>query len=344
MTSENAVAQRYTVAESGVFVNDLPLHMNCRVAAATVDDLMRAAINHAFEHGVAIRPTKGAALDIIGASLVLTNPRARLSRSETRGKAISAIAELCWYLAGSEDLSQISYYLSKYGASAETDGSLLGAYGPRIIGSAETSPLRDVVTRLKVNSSSRQAVVQILRPGDLTSAQKDVPCTIALQFLLRDDYLTLVTTMRSNDMVLGLPHDVFAFTMLQEIVATALDVEVGPYFHNVGSLHLYESDFKAARAFLDEGFQPTDEAMPAMPKRSAWKDIAEFVDCEAAIRGGASPLSVRLPSELYWRNLAILLACFSACVAADVDTMKSLASQLSDSYYQLYVDDRIDKI
>jgi thymidylate synthase len=37
----------------------------------------------------------------------------------------------------------------------------------------------------------------------------------------------MVTTMRSNDAYLGLPHDVFCFTMLQEIIARSLGREIG---------------------------------------------------------------------------------------------------------------------
>ena len=60
--------------------------------------------------------------------------------------------------------------------------------------------------------------------------------------------------MRLNDALVGLPHDVFCFTMLQEIVARSLSVELGGYKHAVGSLHLYKTHVDAAHQFLEEGW------------------------------------------------------------------------------------------
>jgi thymidylate synthase len=84
------------------------------VAADTLDDLMRAAMDNILKHGAWIRPTKGAAIELSGVLLELTNPRARLSRTETRGKPYSCMGELCWYLAGTNDLGFIFYYLPSY--------------------------------------------------------------------------------------------------------------------------------------------------------------------------------------------------------------------------------------
>jgi len=45
--------------------------------------------------------------------------------------------------------------------------------------------------------------------------------------------------MRSNDLFLGLPHNIVQFTSLQEIVAGWLDVDLGAYNHVSDSLHYY---------------------------------------------------------------------------------------------------------
>ena len=79
--------------------------------------------------------------------------------------------------------------------------------------------------------------------------------------------------MRSNDSYIGLPHDFFAFTMIQEIVARTLDCGLGAYKHFVGSLHLYEDDLDSAQGYINEGLQPTTAAMPAMPRGDPWKVI-----------------------------------------------------------------------
>src|SRR5207247_7673262 len=94
---------------------------------------------------------------------------------------------------------------------------------------------------------------------------KDIPCTCTLQFMIRKDRLYLFTNMRSNDAFLGMAHDIFCFTMLQEIVARDLSIDIGTYKHSVGSFHLYETSVNSAKGYLSEGWQPTDTAMPPMP-------------------------------------------------------------------------------
>ena len=44
------------------------------------------------------------------------------------------LGETLWYLAGSNDLQFIKYYISIYGKFAEPDGTVHGAYGPRLFG------------------------------------------------------------------------------------------------------------------------------------------------------------------------------------------------------------------
>jgi len=73
----------------------------------TLDDVMHDVIEAIQSHGERICPGKGAATELAGVLLEVTNPRARLSRTEVRGKPFSCLGELCWYLAGSNGLEFI---------------------------------------------------------------------------------------------------------------------------------------------------------------------------------------------------------------------------------------------
>jgi len=53
--------------------------------------------------------------------------------------------------------------------------------------------------------------------------------------------------MRSNDVWLGMPYDIWCFTCIQILIAQELGVEVGSYIHQPGSLHLYEKNWEKAR-------------------------------------------------------------------------------------------------
>ncbi len=74
----------------------------------TLDDVMRLAIKELLSSGELIEPTKGQAKEITGALIEISNPLARISRTETKGKPFSCLGELLWYLAGTNELDFIS--------------------------------------------------------------------------------------------------------------------------------------------------------------------------------------------------------------------------------------------
>lgn len=118
-------------------------------------------------------------------------------------------------------------------------GTFHGAYGPR---TKHQFPV--VHKRLTDDTDTRQAIVVLWDPArDLMGSAQDLPCTVMMQFLIRRKKLILHVTMRSNDVWLGLPYDVFQFTQLQLAMAHALQLEPGEYRHHAVSLHAYERDW-----------------------------------------------------------------------------------------------------
>ena len=172
---------------------------------------------------------------------------------------------------------------------------------------------------------------------------KDIPCTCVLQFLVRDDRLHLVVMMRSNDAFIGLPHDLFAFTMLQEVVARSLDVELGTYRHMVGSLHIYKNDLQRASEYLREGWQE-DMPMPEMPPGDPWPAMLRLVDIEKTLRNGGMSVDYG-DLDGYWADLARLLEIFSLVregspAGADLRKVATLKSMMTSNAYERYIQRR----
>ena len=159
--------------------------------------------------------------------LELNHPRARLSRSETRGRPFSCLGEFLWYLSRDNKLDFIRYYIPAYEKETEDGETIYGAYGPRLFDQRGHDQLRNVINLLRSHPESRRAVIQLFNAEDIARRYKEVPCTCTLQFLVRRKRLHMLTTMRSNDAYKGLPHDIFCFTMLQEVVARTLGLELG---------------------------------------------------------------------------------------------------------------------
>ena len=307
----------------------------------TLDDVMRSVVEGIQSNGESINPSKGECTELTGVLIELIDPRARLSRTETRGKPFSCLGELCWYLAGTNELEFILHYLPY---SEYADGNLvLGGYGPRLFNWKGLDQLANVTDVLRKKPSSRQAVIQLFDACDIADNHKSIPCTCTLQFMIRRDALHMITYMRSNDVFLGLPHDIFSFTMIQEIMARTLSVELGSYKHVVGSLHLYNRDADAIQRFLNEGWQPTNMSMPPMPVGDPWPAIRTLLEAEDAIRTGGSFDAALNDIDPYWSDLIRLLQVFRWSKKKDADGIKDLRRRMSSSIYSPFIDKKLSE-
>lgn len=188
-----------------------------------------------------------------------------------------AVVETLDMIAGTVHPELVRRAAPEYGQVLVDPSDLdYGAYGPRLSGE-----LQHCVTALRLDPSTRQAVATVWKSGDLIHVG-DKPCTIFMQFLIRDEKVELHTTMRSNDVWLGTPYDVFAFTQIQQTVAYALEREAGRYIHNATSLHLYDRDiskvgelahctsvaYAVARDRLPNGVRPRDGIAEVTARRN----------------------------------------------------------------------------
>ena len=314
------------------------------VCDGTLDDILHRVLTKLLRarHTTASR---GDSREVVGALLRLKNPRARLSRSEVKGKLFSCLGELLWYLSGTDDVNFVSYYISRYRQESEDEKTIHGAYGPRLFGGNGRPNQMDAIVELlrSARRSTRRAVIPIFEAGDIVGRmRKEVPCTTALQFLLRGKKLHLVANMRSNDAYVGLPHDVFAFTMLQEIVARKVGVELGTYTHMVGSLHLYDEHVPMVHQYLAEGWHES-EPMPHMPVGDPQAAIEALLEAERCLRLDGALGSSRLTSHSYWRDIVRVLQVFAVQKHEDDPVKKArrlghLRSKMASHVYDPYIE------
>lgn len=309
------------------------------IKADTLDDLLHEVFRKLLKSKVRTRSSKGPAREIMAALLTIKNPTARFSRTENRATLFSCLGETLWYLSGSNRLNVIEYYIPHYREFLGLPHDAVvttGAYGPRLRSPTGVKQIEMVIDMLKRKRDTRQAVVQIFDSADLQNSTGDVPCTCTLQFLARGGSLHMLTTMRSNDAYLGLPHDVFAFTMIQELVARSISQEVGVYNHAVGSLHLYDAKERHAKEYLDEGWQEK-MTMPSMPAGDPWSSIEWLLETEALIRLGQGE-SVNLDdADPYWADLARLLKIKALFDANDKRGIVRQKNAMSCKVYDAFI-------
>jgi len=288
-----------------------------------------------------VQATRGDFTELFGVTLHLANPLARLSRSEGKSKVFSALGEFLWYLSGETKLDFIDFYVPRVFQDESDDQiTVRSGYGERLFSFNGVNQVKNVIKLLREKPSSRRAVIQLFDATDLVGSYKSIPCTCTLQFMARNDRLHMFVSMRSNDAFLGLPHDVFSFTMLQELVARSVGMEVGEYKHSAGSLHLYKRDAERATRYLEEGYQ-SKIAMPPMPAGDPWANIRRLQAYERGLRqqGVGEEL---LGWDPYWQELAHLLDAYRAFKDKDVQTIRDLTARLTPTVYRMFVEAKSD--
>jgi len=101
--------------------------------ADTLDDLLRDVLSKLISMPDKLEASRGPFTEIFGAVLVLNDPRARLSRSESKGKIFSALGELCWYLSKANELAFMEHYLPTIYREESDDGKTVrSGYGERL--------------------------------------------------------------------------------------------------------------------------------------------------------------------------------------------------------------------
>lgn len=183
--------------------------------------------------------------EVINAVTVIEDPTRCIMNNGIRKMPFRyAVGELLWYLSGNNKLSEIQKYTKAWDRMSDDGKTVNSNYGYCIqskYGFDQWDYVKEMLTK---NPESRQAVIHI-KTADATPS-KDVNCTVCCQFLIRENKLYMTTYMRSNDIWMGFPYDVFQFTAMQILLSMQLGVELGTYTHVAGSLHMYKRDYETA--------------------------------------------------------------------------------------------------
>jgi thymidylate synthase len=158
-------------------------------------------------------------------------------------------AEAAYIISGRNDVAYLMNAMKSFGTYSDDGYHQTGAYGPAFI-----DQLPYVVDILNKDPESRQAVINIWRNSP--RASKDIPCTLSLQFFIRDERIHTVVNMRSSDAYRGLIYDLFCFSAMAAVVAGHLNdplLDLGTGYLNMGSSHLYGADLSNSYSLLTDG-------------------------------------------------------------------------------------------
>lgn len=227
----------------------------------TIDNIYLSVCGDALLRGDYVKTRGLMTKELLNVIIELYNPKMRFVTHEARDMNMRYfIGELCHYLDGRTDLASIAHY-SKFWEKVSDDGQTINScYGNRLFkrryaNEGDLSQFEYALQCLVKDKNSRKAIMMIYERQDARPS-KDNPCTLLLQFIIRDDELYLYTNMRSQDIWLGVPYDFAFFTIVQEAAFTYLrnvypNLMLGSYIHIVTSLHMYENNFESAKDLIN---------------------------------------------------------------------------------------------
>ena len=204
-------------------------------------------------------------------ALVIDNPLSCLYQNSVRSSQWKYIAaELLWYFMGRNDVGYIAKFAKFWESIQNNDGTVNSSYGHLLftnINEHQFTQYNWAFESLKKDKDSRQAVLHFNLPTHQREENKDFVCTMYGIFQIRDNKLNLTVSMRSNDVILGLPTDIAFFATLQSQMLFHLvlhggdefkDLQLGSYTHIANSFHVYERHFDLVKRMISEEFIPIE--------------------------------------------------------------------------------------
>ncbi|HEY4756854.1 MAG TPA: thymidylate synthase [Ignavibacteriaceae bacterium] len=166
----------------------------------------------------------------------------------------SLLYEVLWYLSGEKHIRNLRQHTKIWDAWADENGNLETAYGYywRHFPSAqkdengnwhvtEFDQIKYVIDELKANPYSRRLVVTAWEPGNATKS-KLPPCHYSFAFNVNDGKLNCHLTQRSGDIALGIPFNLAAYSLLTQIIAQEVGLQLGSFAHTIIDAHIYVAE------------------------------------------------------------------------------------------------------
>lgn len=252
--------------------------------------------------GVRHASQRGTVLSLEHPLLVsVQNPTQRVLLDKTRlCNPFFHVAEAVWMMAGLKSTKWLSHFNKGITEYADDDGTINGAYGYRWRNHWAMDQLWTCVGLLRADNSSRRAVLQMWDPqSDLDVSHNDIPCNTSIFFRVIWGALEATVCNRSNDVIWGMTGaNAVHLTILQELMARELGLEVGAYHVMTNNAHVY-TDLPNVGAML-QTTQPVYHEHTPLPLLGRRESLQDFItDCTLLVMG-------REDVRTYWmQNVAL---------------------------------------
>ena len=222
----------------------------------------------------------------------------------------SVLAELLWFIAGSSDVNELhalgtriwdgNAYAPYWVDRARFDGDAGRNYGQqwrdwRAPNGEHIDQLRDVITALGTNPSSRRHIVTAWNPGEL--AETSLPaCHALFQFFvspgaspMEESKLSVMMYQRSCDLFLGVPFNIAEYAVLLHLVAQFAGLVPDEFVHVLADAHIYRDHMDGVRQQLERKPFPSPRLALDPSLRSLDDVVGRYREILARAHAGEKP-------------------------------------------------------
>lgn len=252
-----------------------------------------ALLKEIVEDGQEVTVREHQTREICAQLIELDRPAERLLFVPGRNNNVFAtIAESMWVLAGRNDLAYLTPYLERAPQFSDDGGKTWrAAYGPRLRDWNGTDQLAEIVKLFRRDPNPRRAAMTLFDPDRDFVESHDIPCNNWLHFIARDGQLHLHVAARSTDIWWGFSGiNAFEWSLLLEVMAHWVGLDVGRLDFFTSSLHLYERHDKQAEVVLRSDSAPSYPAVDSPRFATSWEqfdsELASWMKLEEQLRTG----------------------------------------------------------
>lgn len=158
--------------------------------------------------------------------------------------------EICWFLRGDTSIEFLHQHNVHIWDANSQDGHVHAGYGHQWRHGMGVDQIVRSVNLLKKSPHSTRNVVTAWNPAamDIMSLP---PCHAMFQLHSDGKNLTLQFSMRSVDVVLGLPTNIAGYAILAHLFAKVSGQRAVELICDLGNIHIYEPHFDGVRSQLD---------------------------------------------------------------------------------------------
>lgn len=164
----------------------------------------------------------------------------------------NVVYELFWFLNGETNTKYLTDNdVRIWDDNADTDGNVGPIYGHqwRNFGGHGIDQIANAISLLRSRIHTTRIVVSAWNPAQQW-AMRLPPCHFAFQVFTDGSHVSMLASLRSSDIALGLPTNIASYALLTHMFAKIVGRKPGMLHLSLGDVHLYANHVDNARIQL----------------------------------------------------------------------------------------------